>query len=446
MIQAGEVVSSACAHLPEKTLARVASILFTLFVVSVPISIAASQSFLALACAVFVLHLWRDRPRLAFPPIKLPLALFCLFTILSIFSSADPQAGWIAARKLALFLIWALAANLIVTARHLKGIYQALALISALAGLVAAGQFLAQYRAIRAQHLGQINFTMFPERVHGFMGHWMSFGGQQMIIFLCLLSVMLFGAAHPPGAIAARKAESAASGAAAEDRSDPALPRWRERMLGWAALAVIAISIVLNFTRGVWLGCLAGAVYLIARRNPKWLWPLPLALLAGYLATPQLFRPRVQILSHPSSDTTVSIRFEMWRVGLRMIQKHPFLGVGPNNIREVYTLYLPPGQAPAFGYHDHLHNNFIQIAAERGLPCLAAWLWLMAALGWRFRRLRRERTARGESTWVSDAATAAWLALLVGGCFEYNFGSSPVLMLFLFVSSSPFTKAEAAST
>jgi Kef-type K+ transport system membrane component KefB len=39
---------------------------------------------------------------------------------------------------------------------------------------------------------------------------------------------------------------------------------------------------------------------------------------------------------------------------------------------------------------------------------------------------------------VADATFAAWLAFLAEGFFEYNFGTSPVLMVFLFLMSTPF--------
>jgi O-antigen ligase len=125
----------------------------------------------------------------------------------------------------------------------------------------------------------------------------------------------------------------------------------------------------------------------------------------------------------------------MWRVALRMIRAHPWVGVGPNNIEEVYPLCLPRGESPETLYHGHLHNNFLQFAAERGLPCLATWVWLMAALGWHTWKIRRRLSAQ---RWIADATLAAWLAFLAEGCFEFNFGSSPVLLAFLFVSSTPF--------
>jgi O-antigen ligase len=202
-------------------------------------------------------------------------------------------------------------------------------------------------------------------------------------------------------------------------------------------LAAIALSIVLNFTRGVWLGCFLATVYLLARWKPGWLWGVPVLVAAGYLAAPALVRERVILAFHPWRDPALSMRFEMWRVGLRMIQRHPMVGVGLNNVEQVYDLYLPSGKTPEIGYHGHLHNNFIQLAAERGLPCLGAWLWFMGALGWQFIRIRR-RLISGIAPWVADAAFAGWLAFAVEGFFEYNFGTSPVLMLFLFVVSTPF--------
>jgi O-antigen ligase len=138
---------------------------------------------------------------------------------------------------------------------------------------------------------------------------------------------------------------------------------------------------------------------------------------------------------HPKKDPALAIRLEMWHTGLRMVREHPWVGVGPDSIPLVYMKYLPPGTIPILGYHDHLHDNALQMAAERGLPCLIAWLWFMLALGWHILRIRR-RLSSGR--WVADAAFAAWLAFVAEGFFEFNFGTTPVLMVFLFVMSTPF--------
>ncbi|HMD95925.1 MAG TPA: O-antigen ligase family protein [Terriglobia bacterium] len=417
---------SARAELPAEPLACWASVFFSLSVLSILISLAAAQAFLFLSGVVYAVHVLRDRPRISFPPVKLPLALFCLTTVVSVFFAADPTVGWLAVRKLALFLIVLLAVNLMASRKHLEWLYQALFVEAAVAGIVATWQFVVQYRAVRDLHPREIYQYMTSERIHGFQGHWMNFGGQQMLIFAALLAMLVFSRLPSP---------------------DPRLPRsgsMASRSLWWwLVLAVVMLSIVLNFTRGVWLGCVVATLYLVGRWRPRWLWVLPVLAVAGYFAAPGLVHRRIAIVGHPSRDPSLSIRLEMWGVGRRMIARHPWVGVGPNNITEVYTLYLAPGETPQRGYREHLHDNFIQLAAERGLPGVATWVWFMTALVWYCWRIARRRLA---PRWISDGALAGWLAFVAEGFFEFNFGTSPVLMLFLFVLSTPFIVERIAKT
>lgn len=361
---------------------------------------------MAAAAICYAAYVWRDQPGVRFPPIKLPVALFCLWTVVSMFFAENPAAGGFAIRKLVLFVILLLTINVVISTKHLELLFQGLFLEAALAGLVGTVQFVEQYRTVRALHPDRVYYYMTLERIHGFMGHWMNFSGQQMLVFAALLAFLL--------------------------------TVQRPRKLWWGVLAVIGGSILLSFTRGVWLGCLAASLYLVVRTRPRWLWAIPTLLLAGYLAAPSLVLQRLEVLRHPSTDPSLSIRFEMWEVAWRMMRTHPWVGVGPNNIEQVYARYLPPGKTPEYGYHGHVHNNFLQFGAERGLPCLAAWVWLMAALGWQTWGIRRRLSQEQRSPWVADAAFAAWLALLAEGFFEFNFGTSPVLMLYLFLSSTPF--------
>ncbi len=384
---------------------------------------------LGVSALFYTIHLLRERAELHFPPIRLPLALFCLGTVLSVLGAENPDVGWFAVRKLVLFVILLLGANLVASGRHLEFIYRGLFLESALAGLVAAGQFILQYRAVRALHPGHIYASMTGDRITGFMGHWMNFGGQQMLIFAALSAFLLFGARGGAD-------QTGAQGSGFGTRENSRRSAWK--LLWWLVWVVVVTSIILNFTRGVWLGCFVAGLYLVARWKPRWLLLVPAIIVLGYFMAPAMMRERVKLAFHPSQDPALSIRLEMWRVAARMIREHPWLGVGPNNIVEVYPLYLPPGKSPEPGYHSHLHNNFFQFGAERGLPVLAAWVWMMFALGWHFWRLRRKLLAR---RWIADAAFAGWLALMVEGCFEFNFGTSPVLMLFLFIAAVP-TAAE----
>jgi hypothetical protein len=79
----------------------------------------------------------------------------------------------------------------------------------------------------------------------------------------------------------------------------------------------------------------------------------------------------------------------------------------------------------------------MQIAAERGLPALAAWTLFIVVLIVDLVRLFRTTDQR----MLAGAALAAVAAMLAAGCFEYNFGDSEFLMLFLLLVTLPFAAA-----
>jgi O-antigen ligase len=76
----------------------------------------------------------------------------------------------------------------------------------------------------------------------------------------------------------------------------------------------------------------------------------------------------------------------------------------------------------------------LQIAAERGLPALGVWLWFIVTLARDF--IRKVRTSPGGS--LATAALAGLVAMLAAGMFEYNFGDSEFLMLFLVLITLPY--------
>lgn len=433
-------LESARALLPAAASARWASVFFSLSVLTFLISLAASQAFLSIAGCAYAVHLFHTKRLPAFPPVKLPLAFFSLFSVMSIFWAENPAVGGFVVRKLVLFVILLMAVNLVISARHLRFLFQGLFVESALVGALAAFQFATQYLATEKLHPAQVYIYMRAERIHGLMGHWMNFGGQQMLVLAALFAFLLLGRRRAGGFGEARGTATLHGGNfRSGHRFLPGNIAW------WLVCAMVAISVVLNFSRGIWLGSFIACLYLIARRRARWLLILPVLLLAGYWVSPGLIRKRLDSVLHPSTDPSIAIRFEMWQVGLRMIQKHPLVGVGPNNVPEAYTLYLPPGVSPMVGYREHLHDDYLQLAAERGLPCLASWLWLIIAFGREAMRVRRKiiRDSPGEgNAWVTDAAFACLLAFATEGFFEYNFGTSPVLMIFLFIAATPFVVEE----
>jgi O-antigen ligase len=100
-------------------------------------------------------------------------------------------------------------------------------------------------------------------------------------------------------------------------------------------------------------------------------------------------------------------------------------------VSEVYPIYV---EADARRHDNpHLHNNLVQVAAERGLPAVAAFIGFLAVS---FVLAIRE-VRRSPHRALAAGALAVLVSGAVAGFFEYNFGDSEYQMLFLFAASIP---------
>jgi len=129
-------------------------------------------------------------------------------------------------------------------------------------------------------------------------------------------------------------------------------------------------------------------------------------------------------------------RIEYFRAGINIIRDFPLLGTGPDTVDMVF-------QNPKYGLsaeakrNVHLHNNFIQIAAERGIATFLVWLIF---IGWTFISLCGLLRNKDPSLrTLTVAALASLAALVVEGLFEYNFADSEITTLFLYLVTVPFS-------
>jgi O-antigen ligase len=113
-----------------------------------------------------------------------------------------------------------------------------------------------------------------------------------------------------------------------------------------------------------------------------------------------------------------------------MIRSSPWVGIGPNMVQRDFEKYLTPDISRPLpeGFYGHLHNLYLQFAAERGVPALLAFLWFIGAA-----LVYVVRQASAMSRWAAHAAVAVILGVLTAAFFEVNLGDSEVLRMFLSV-------------
>jgi O-antigen ligase len=381
--------------------------------VSILVSIAVSQILLGLGVAALLV----SGEKLRFPPVRLPLVLFFAVTILALLASGAPVHGLPQLRKFYVFLILFLLFHTFRTTRQIRSLvlgWTAVGSISALVGLFQLGRLWLRADPAQVKDYGYFLYN----RPTGFSSHWMTFGGEEMIVLLAILSLLCFSTQN------------------------------RGKLFGLVCAPALFLVLVLSLTRSVFLvGFPVGAMYLL------WHWKRrllliapPLAILVLLLSPLEISQRAVSVLAPHQGMDSNSQRLIDFRTGLAMIATHPWLGLGPEQIAGQFLQYVPrdiPRPLP-FGWYGHLHNVYLQFAAERGVPGMLVMMWF---IGQALRDgVRARRRSSADAAFVFHASTAVILAVLAEGCFEYNLGDSEVLTMFLTMVGCTYVAAAERST
>ena len=377
---------------PGARLRMVAAIGLILVFVAIQFSVAIGQSLLALTVAAWLALLIVERRFPQAPRFFVPLMVYAGVPLLSAAFSADPRISLVDCKQLVLLLIVPLTYDLM-TAELASPAATAIMSAGAVSALVGIGQYAILHYNI-------------DKRPHGTLGMYMTFSGLTMLVVGLALSQVLF----------ARRGRT------------------------WPALIVPALSVALAVTlsRNAWVGACAALALLLVLKDFRLL-----ALVPVFAALFFLFAP-VDVLNRFYSifdlqDLSRRDRIAMLEAGQRIVRDHPLLGIGPDMVIHEYPAYR--GTNAVLDVTPHLHNVPLQIAAERGLPALAIWLWFIALVVVDLWRMFRSAKVNRASAWLPAAGLAAVVAMFEAGLFEYNFGDSEFLMLFLFLITLPFAAA-----
>lgn len=206
---------------------------------------------------------------------------------------------------------------------------------------------------------------------------------------------------------------------------------WTTRLLV-PALFVLYFSIALTSSRGATLGLLAGLAVMIAvvyRHVPRSRLAIFTAIvLVAYVAANILLKGGVaERLGTLMNPVTADLpRFLIWERAWRMLMDEPWWGVGLGT----YWLHWPPYRHPddmSGGFY--VHNDYLQMWIETGLPGLLLLLAVYAAVVIAFVRLLRH--ARTDSPVTIEAAGlfGGLLAIAAHTFFDFDFYIHPIQLV-----------------
>jgi O-antigen ligase len=368
---------------------RLTTVLLLGFVAAVQISIAAAQILLGGLLLSWVIGLVREKSRPTAPVFFWALLAYAAVTLVSSAFSLAPAASFFDDRQLLLFLIVPAVYDL---ARGQRATLVTDVIITV--GAAAAAYGIVQY--------GMLHFDSLGQRPRGTLGHYMTYSGTLMLVIGVAASRLVFGS---------------------RDRTWPAL-----------VMPALVVALSLTLTRSAWVGACVAVGVLFILKDLRLLGLLPVVVALFFAFAPDSVTDRM-VSMFDLRDPTNRDRLAMVRTGTAMVRDFPLTGVGPDMIPRLYAQYRDPDAVQAM--NPHLHNVPLQIAAERGLPALAIWIAFVVLLAHGlFRLFRSER----EPT-LAAAGLAAIAGMLSAGLFEYNFGDSEFLMLFLVLVTLPFAAA-----
>jgi len=202
---------------------------------------------------------------------------------------------------------------------------------------------------------------------------------------------------------------------------------------GWRRIALLSLvavgwgTLLVTFSRAVWLGTAVGGVVLAglllfwpgaAGRPERPVSRSAVTLLAGVLvavllvfvlANRQLLRPRLGLVSQGVEIRSLDERVELNKAALTLIGLRPWLGVGVSNFSEA-LLRLTPVSVSRYRDYSPVHNVLLLTTAELGL--LGGLMWLVLLISpWLALWLRR-RHLQMTPWWAGlNAALAALMVV-----------------------------------
>jgi O-antigen ligase len=214
------------------------------------------------------------------------------------------------------------------------------------------------------------------------------------------------------------------------------LKRSKWSLILLVVLLAISGALMLTVVRASWLSFLISGA-LIALLGLRWrtLIVIGACALPLVLAGTFILHQKRNVGFFDSHDDSIRWRETVQREGLHLLVSNPrhlLVGVGMDSIKAHWRAWglFDNGRLPM----GHMHSDYLQIALERGVPTLLAWLILMALYARMLWRSQRQLT---KENWIERGVALGALGGLIGfmisGVVHYNWGDSEVVMIFYLI-------------
>lgn len=157
------------------------------------------------------------------------------------------------------------------------------------------------------------------------------------------------------------------------------------RWLGLPIAVLLVHAVMMTYSRGAMLAALVGLGWLAAHHRPRWQAAggvLALCLVIGMLAGPQI-RGRFYSTTDYHHDASATARLDSWGAAWKMVWDEPLFGHGIRNASRFIGSYGADRAGRT------IHSQYLQIAADSGLPAAMTYIAMLAVAFGSLRLARR---------------------------------------------------------
>jgi len=145
---------------------------------------------------------------------------------------------------------------------------------------------------------------------------------------------------------------------------------------------------------------------------------------------PRLFSKTYGRFAGADKGSTKS-RLPQFEIAFNIIKSHPILGIGINNYSEIMWKYDNTEEGLEQISHHPVHNIFLQIAAEMGIPGLSIFIWFLVVIF--YTGVRYIILNEGFMVYGTIGMLAGILAFLIHGLYDVaSMGSKMFLFTWFF--------------
>jgi len=362
------------------------------------ISTSVSQILLYLSVVIFFILILKKKINFEYPVFFIPIIFFAFFSLLSAFFSYLPIESIKDMRELFLYLSIPLIYSVL---KKKKDLLKYIPDILFYVVLISSAYSLYQFVLFLIKKSG-------PKRVTGFESHYMTQAGLMMMIGIFSLTLLI------------------------------TTKKFRNKKI-YLLFFLSSTILILTLTRSAWLGFGVALLFLLIKEKPILVSIIPVVIFLLYLVSPAPIKNRLLSLAN-FKDTTFQDRITMIKKGCKIIKDKPIFGVGPNMIKPGYVYKIPKYKIKTNNNEKekpnvHLHNNIIQLWAERGTLTIICWFWFLGLFFIRILKFKPENQFFRAIKWGAVFIT---IAFFTAGLFEYNFGDIEPKILFLMFITLPF--------